>query len=206
MRLTTAYRIERNIAAYNALRTEDRNIVLYLQLITETVKIINDEIIEFPLHVEEMPGGLPLQNKVMADRATMELLSDGYSLREIPQMVLSYNGFSVSFFELLNPVNFTQLSEQLVKSIREEEEKRELMQQQIEAELKKIKRGGRASSSASIARGLDDLSQQLLSQLDEIDRYVQKRSTDRELIKNVRTMLNNVHNLYRVEVSRLIID
>ncbi len=201
-----AYRIEQNIIAYNALRTVDRNIHLYLQLFTETVKIINDEIIEFPLHLGEAFGRLPVRNRVLTDRATMELLSDGYSLREIPQIVLSYNGFAVQYFELLNPVNFTLLAEQLVKSIREEEEKRELMQQQIEAELKKIKRGGRAASSASIARGLDDLSQQLLAQLDEIDRYVQKRSTDRELIKNVRTMLTNVHNLYRVEVSRLIID
>ena len=44
------------------------------------------------------------------------------------------------------------------------------------------------------------------NELDEIDRYVQKRSTDRELIKNVRKMLTNVHNLYKVEISRLIVD
>lgn len=201
-----AYQIERNIAEYNAMRIADRNITLYLQLFTETVKIINDEIIEFPVHLEEEPLGLPVQNKIMADSATTELIAESFSLREMPEMVLAYNGIDTRYFELLNPVNFSQLSEQLVRTIREDEEKRELMQQQIEAELKKIKRGGRASSSASIARGLDDLSQQLLAQLDEIDRYVQKRSTDRELIKNVRTMLNNVHNLYRVEVSRLVID
>jgi hypothetical protein len=201
-----AHGIERNITAFNALRITENHIELYLRLLTDTVKIINDEIIEFPFLTEEMFRDLPVHNKIMIDRATMTLLSDSYCMREIPRIVLSMNGITAAYFELLNPVNFTLISEGLVKKIRDEEDKRELMQQQIEAELKKLKRGGRASSSASITRGLDDLSQQLLAHLDEIDRYVQKRSTDRELIKNVRTMLNNVHNMYRVEVSRLIID
>jgi len=53
---------------------------------------------------------------------------------------------------------------------------------------------------------MDTLGAALLVQLNEIDRYVQKRSTDRELIKNVRKMLTNIHNFYKVEISRIIID
>jgi hypothetical protein len=35
---------------------------------------------------------------------------------------------------------------------------------------------------------------------------VQKRSTDRELIRNVTKLLANVYNLYKVEISRIIIE
>jgi hypothetical protein len=200
-----AIKIQRNIVAFNSLRVTGKKIDLYLQLLTETVNIINDEIIEFP-HMLKAFITLPVRNKTVIDRSTKELIVDSFSLREIPQMVLSMSGFPIDNYELLNPINFTQLSEQIVKTIREDEEKRNQMQQQIQAELKKLKQGSRPASSASIARGLDNLSGQLQIELDEIDRYVQKRSTDRELIKNVRKMLTNVHNLYKVEISRLIID
>ena len=88
-------------------------------------------------------------------RPTTELIADSFSMREIPRLVLSMVGQRARIFELLNPINFLHASELLVKTIREEEEKREQMQQQIEAELKKLKRGARPASSAAIARGLD---------------------------------------------------
>jgi hypothetical protein len=203
---TAALQIERKIAAFNAQRNTEKNINIYLQLFTDIIKIINNEVIEFPLHLDAEFHRLPVKNKIVIDRGTMELIGDTFSVREIPRLVLSMNGLTDSYYELLNPINFVQISEQIIKTIRDEEEKREQMQQQIEAEMRKMKRGSRATSSAAIARGLDDLAQQLQVQLDEIDRYVQKRSTDRELIKNVRKMLNNINNLYKVEISRLIME
>ncbi|MBN2159488.1 MAG: HEAT repeat domain-containing protein [Spirochaetes bacterium] len=202
----TAIEIGRNVVAYNDMQIPEHNINVYIQLLTETVKIINDEIILFPVHMAGSFGNMPVVNKVVIDQATMELLTSKFSIREIPELTLSMNGFAARYFELVSPINFTEMSDQIVSNMREEEEKREQAQQQLEAEMKKLKRGSRAASSAAIARGLDDLAQQLQNQLDEIDRYVEKRSTDRELIKNVRKMLNNVHNMYKVEISRLIID
>lgn len=201
----SAIKIQRNIMAFNSMRVIDRNIDMYLQLVTDTVSIINDEIIDFPRMLMAFTS-LPVKNKTVIDHATMELISDAFSVREIPRMVLAISGIHVNNYELMNPINFTQISEQIIKRIKEEEEKRNQMQQQIQAELKRLKQGSRAPSSAAIARGLDNLAAQLQNELDEIDRYVQKRSTDRELIKNVRKMLTNVHNLYKVEISRLIID
>lgn len=198
--------IQRNINAFNAVRIPGRNIDVYIQLMTGVVKIVNDEILELPLHAAEDIAGLPVRNKVIIDARTAELIADSFSTREIPRLVLSMVGQRARIFELMNPINFLHASELLVKTIREEEDKREQIQQQLDAEMKKLKRGARPASSAAIARGLDDLGQQLQGQLEEIERYVQKRSTDRELIKNVRKMLTNVNNLYKVEISRLIID
>jgi hypothetical protein len=41
------------------------------------------------------------------------------------------------------------------------------------------------------------------SMIDEIEAYMNRRSTDRELNRSVRQMLLNVYNLYRVEISKL---
>ncbi len=201
-----ALNIQMNINRFNATRIVTKNIDVYLQLRTATVKIVNDEILELPLHAADTFASLPVRNKIIIDSRTAELIADSFSTREIPRLVLSLVGQRARIFELMNPINFLQASELLVKTLREEEEKREQIQQQLEAEMKKLKRGVRPSSSAAIARGLDVLGQQLQGELEEIERYVQKRSTDRELIKNVRKMLTNINNLYKVEISRLIID
>lgn len=203
---SAAIKITASIEAFNATRTGEKSIDLRILLLTETVKIINEEIIEFPYHLYVDNRDIPVKNKIMIDGATKDLISGQYSLREIPQVVLSGGGSGSGYFELLSPINFLPVAEGLVKTIREEEEKRAQMQQQIEAELKKLKRERRSTSSVAIARELDNLAGQLQNHLDEIERYVQKRSTDRELIKNVRRMLTNIQNLYKVEISRIIID
>ncbi len=191
---------------FNIGKVESRRIDLYPQLLTETVKIVNEEILEFPFRLVNDFGSYPVRNRIIIDGETMEILSEFFSIRVIPEPVRTMSGCALRCYELLDPVNFIRLSEDIIKSLREEEERRERKKLEIDAELKKLKRERGGSSSVEIMRGLDDIGQMLHGQLDEIDRYVQKRSTDRELIKNVRKLLTNAHNLYRVEISRLIVD
>jgi DNA anti-recombination protein RmuC len=134
------------------------------------------------------------------------MLRGKFSMEEIPDLVISESSVSQKYYELLNPINFKRKAEQVVRSINENKENKLQMQMELENEIKKIKRERRSTSSVTVARELDDIGHMLQEQLHEIERYVQKRSTDRELIKNVRKMLNNINNLYKVEVSRIIID
>ncbi len=198
--------ISRNVDFFNSMRTVEKRIDVYLQMITETANVISDEILEFPLRLSMDFRNLPVKNKIIIDGATKEILKNAYGAREIPQFVISTGSGTGDLFELLSPINFLSLSDQIIKSLREDFEKRELIQKQMEEQLKTVRLESRSSSSMVIARKLDTLAGELLSQLNEIDRYVQKRSTDRELIKNVRKMLTNVHNFYMVEVSRIIVD
>jgi predicted XRE-type DNA-binding protein len=188
------------------MRIVENRIDVYIQMVTEAVNIINEEIIEFPFNLAMEFQHFPVKNKIVIDAATKEMIEGSFSTREIPQFVISISGYAVSLFELLAPVNFLSISERIVTSINDEIEKQELLQKQIESQLKTIRLERRSSSSVVIARKMDTLGAALLIQLNEIDRYVQKRSTDRELIKNVRKMLTNVHNFYKVEISRIIID
>jgi HEAT repeat protein len=203
---TAAIAIGRLMRDFNAHRVVSRRIDLHQQLLTGTVKIVNEEILEFPIDLINDFGDLPLTNRIIADEETRELLAESFSLRVLPESMRTITGCALRFHELLNPVNFIRISEEIIRNLREEEERRERKKQEIDAEIKKLKRERGGSTSVEIMRGLDDLGQMLQSQLDEIDRYVQKRSTDRELIKNVRKLLVNVHNLYKVEISRLIVE
>lgn len=203
---TAAIRIGKLVRDFNARRVAARRIDLHQQLLTGIVKLVNEEILEFPIGLVNDFGDLPVTNRIIADEATRELLAESFSLEVLPGPIRSSSGCVLRSYELLNQVNFIRISEEIIKALREEEELRERKKQEIDAEIKKLKRERGGSSSVEIMRGLDDLGQMLQSQLDEIDRYVQKRSTDRELIKNVRKLLVNVHNLYKVEVSRLIVE
>jgi len=198
--------ISRNVNTFNSSRTVGKRINVNILMITDMVDVINDEILEFPLSLSMEFRNLPVENKIIIDGATREILKDAYSTREIPQFVISTSGHSAGLFELLAPVNFLFLSDQIIKSIKEDFEKWELTQKQVEDQLKSVRLERRSPSSMVIARKLDTLGVALLMQLNEIDRYVQKRSTDRELIKNVRKMLTNIHNYYMVEISRTIVD
>jgi HEAT repeat protein len=198
--------IAHNVNTFNSSRTVEKRINVNIFMISDTVDVINDEILEFPLNLSMEFRNLPLENKIIIDGATREILKDSYSMREIPRFVISTSGHSAGLYELLSPINFLSLSDRIIKSIKEDFEKRELLQKQIEDQLKTVRLERRSPSSMVITRKLDTLGVALLMQLNEIDRYVQKRSTDRELIKNVRKMLTNIHNYYMVEISRTIVD
>jgi hypothetical protein len=63
--------------------------------------------------------------------------------------------------------------------------------------------GNRSTTSIAIAGELENVGIKMKSMIDEIEAYMNRRSTDRELNRSVRQMLLNVYNLYRVEISKL---
>ena len=85
----------------------------------------------------------------------------------------------------------------------QEIEKQKQLKSQIEAQVKMLSAGNRSMTSIAIAGELENVGIKIKAQLDEIEGYINRRSTDRDLNKNIRQMLNNVYNLYRVEISKL---
>jgi hypothetical protein len=55
----------------------------------------------------------------------------------------------------------------------------------------------------AIAAELENISLKIKEQLDEIETFINKRSTDRELNKNIRQMLRNLYNTLRIEISKI---
>ena len=86
------------------------------------------------------------------------------------------------------------------------EQERQELQRHLDAELKKRKREFRSPSAVAYAKAIDDLSKKLKLELDEVNKYVQKRSTDRELLGNVDKMLSNAYKRFILETSKIIIE
>ncbi len=202
----TALHIVKNIKNFNNTKITDKRYNIFLQLATTPVKMINEELIEYPEYQVLTFDNLRLHNTALMDERTRELIENRYIAKKIPELAITSDLDYIDYYEIISPVNFTAVSERMLKLVEEKNEQTRVMQSQLEEELKKMKRQHRSASSAAIARELDNIGNKIQGQLDEIERYVQRRSTDRELIKNVRKMLSNVHNLYKVEISRIIID
>ena len=133
-------------------------------------------------------------------------MKNKFEVERISEFIFSGTSAFPEFYDLHNPINFISIANEIIDRKINEEQEKEMINTQLEAELKKLKLRSNSPSSAAIARDLENIGVKINNQLKEIDVYIQRRSTDRELIKNVRKMLTNVQNLYKVEVSRIIIE
>jgi len=198
--------ISSGIDEFNLTRTSGRHLRSYIQILTENVTLLNDELIDFPEYKLVDMKVLPPSNRVIVNRTAMERIENGYQIMNIPDLTFYKTGFSYDYYEIITSVNFTRVTEKLINEIVNEDDRKQKLAAELEQELAKLKKGKRTRSSVAIASELDNIGNLLKTQLDDIERYVNRRSTDRELNKNVRKMLINIHNLYKVEISRLIIE
>ncbi|MCP4130649.1 MAG: hypothetical protein GY754_06670 [bacterium] len=205
MAAQTALTISKNMEDYNRSRQLSGRLKISIQVLTETVKLVNDELIRFREYSIEELQALPLANRIVIDSGTVERIRENFSVKSIPELIFPMDLSSKKYYELLSPVNFVILSQSIIEKIVLENEEKVRKETELEDELKKLKVKDRSKSSISIATELDDIGQKLKNQFDDIERYVQRRSTDRELIRSLHKMLENSYNSYKVEISRIVI-
>jgi len=204
--LKAAMGISDNLNTLRLKSAYEQRINITNQIVTVHSSIIRDELVAYPDYLFDALKTLPLQNRVMIDQNTKDKITESFSTKNISELIFSETVSVVNHYELLCAINFQTTVENLLGRIYQEKEQREELQARLEEEIKKLKRGARSSSSVAITRDLENIGTKLEQQLDEIERYIQRRSTDREMNRNVRKMLSNVLNLYKVEISRLIIE
>jgi len=204
--IETSNKIIDNIENHNRSIYPDRRINVINQVFTTEIRRIGEEIFIFPeyrIHDEVI---IALYNKTIVDDYTYDFCKENYHFKEIIDLVFLNDDILKCRYELISPINFSKITKEFLKGLMEEEDKKNQFQQKLEEEMKKLKMKGTNTRSAEITRDLDNIGSLLHEQLEEIERYVERRITDRETIKNVRKMLNNVENLYKVEISRIIVD
>lgn len=198
--------ITTNINTFTKSRIINKSIITKMQIITDEIGLLNDEIIHLPCFLMDASSSEVLNNRIILDKNTFNIVKEAFAVNPVSELLFKGYFYEYEHFEVINPVNFHEIANtKIEEKIKEAEEKQEL-DSQIEQELKKLRLKTTTSSSISIAGDLEDIGLKLGKQLKEIERYVQKRSTDRELIQNVKKMLSNAHNLYKVEISRLRIE
>ncbi len=200
-----ALKIRNNFHEYNRYRRPEHHLYVTIQVITDRVDYLNEELIEYPDFRLQSLTELSFANKVIIGENTLEKIKGEFLIRIIPDFIISSSGCFLGHAELIESVNFMKISESILESMKDEDEKKKQIQQQIEEELKRMKLKKSQGSSVAMSRELETIGDNLKKNLDEIERYVQRRSTDRELLQNVRKMLANTYDFFKVDISRIII-
>ncbi len=197
--------IRERIIKYNDSTVYNLNLDSSLIISGETVSIHKDEIIDFIEEKKRIRAGIPVSCKVIFNDAAASDIAEAYYTEPLPEILFSGSSGINAHFILVSPINFIRQSFAIIDGKEDAIEKKKEMDLQIESQVKSLNMQGRSTTSVAIAGELENVGLKLKEQFEEIERYVNRRSTDRELSKNVRQMLNNAYNLYRVETSKLTI-
>ena len=183
----------------------EKNINARIVIITDNFNVIEDEIFNYTLEKINRYDKLPLYNNIIIDGETAKNVSGSFYSLPIPEILYSGELSNRTHFELMCPINFLEKAFAMLKAKEAEILKTKETQEQIEAQLKNLRTENRSLTSIAIASELDNIGIKLKNEFDDIEKYIYKRSTDKELNKNVRNMLNNIYNLYMIEISKLTI-
>jgi HEAT repeat protein len=197
--------INRRLKSINNTVIYKKNINMRVFIICDTFTLIGDEIFIYSDEKFKINKNIPLINKIVIDEETAKKISGDFYSAAIPEILYSGEISDRDHFELLTSVNFRQITDLMLEEKETAIRKNKQEQAQIVAQVKNLRTGNRSMTSIAIAGELENIGVRLREQLEEIERYVNRRSTDRDLNKNVRQMLNNAYNLYRVEISKLTI-
>lgn len=197
--------IREKIIEYNESTVYNLNLDSSLIISGETVSIYKDEIIDFIEEKKRIKAGIPVSSRVIFNETAAHDISEAYYSEPLPEILFSGSSEVNSHFILISPVNFLRHSYSIIDGKEDAIEKKKEMDIQIASQVKSLNMQGRSTTSVAIAGELENVGLKLKGEFEEIEKYVNRRSTDRELSKNVRQMLNNAYNLYRVETSKLTI-
>lgn len=197
--------ISEKILKHNKSSVYSINLNSSIMISMDNVSIHREEIVDFIEEKKKYSKGIPVNNMVILNDAAAENTAGKYYNEPLQEILYSGASGVNSHFQLISPVNFLTVSSSIIDAKEDAIEKKKEMDLQIEAQVKSLNMQGRSTTSIAIAGELENVGLKLKGQFDEIERYVNRRSTDRELSKNVRQMLNNAYNLYRVETSKLTI-
>ncbi|MCL1864233.1 MAG: hypothetical protein FWF73_00280 [Spirochaetes bacterium] len=183
----------------------EKNIDARIVIVTDKFNVVEDEIFNYTMEKLNRYNDLPLFNTVIIDEETAKNVSSSFRSAPIPEILYSGELSDRIHFELKESINFTEKAFAILKEKEAEILKAKEAQEQIESQLKNLRTENRSLTSITIAGELDNIGLKLRNEFDEIEKYIYKRSIDKELNKHVRNMLNNIYNLYMVEISRLTI-
>ena len=70
----------------------------------------------------------------------------------------------------------------------------------------RIKNEPKTRNMSAYTNKMDEIGRIMKKEILEVNKYISKRSTDRELIKNTEKMLNNIYKRYMLEVSKTVME
>jgi len=197
--------IKNRLNEFNNKTEIKKNILIRMSVSTGNMSILNDEIFSYQEDEFINAEGVPVLNRIIIDDTTADLLKEEFHYRSVPEILYSQGLSGKKHFEVLSEKNFLYRAMDIFNGKIEKRKEEEELAKHIREQVKSLNSENRSKTSISIASDLEDIGVKLRDKFQDIEKYVIGRSTDRELTKNVSKMLNNIYDLYRIEVSKLTI-
>ncbi|MBN2402321.1 MAG: hypothetical protein JXN64_07955 [Spirochaetes bacterium] len=200
----SALLINHNLKKFNSARLPADRIDVFLQILSQDIKIINGEMINLNESKIQYLNSLPVYNRIILDEEIRNLIAYDFYSDPLPDMAYSKCAISDNFHEMINPINFLKLSKIFIDELSIEISKKQKKDIELETEIKqKQKQQNKSPIAIAYGQALDDLGRILKDDLNEVNKYIQKRTTDRELLTHVSKMLSNVYKRFFVEKSKI---
>lgn len=199
----TTLKIKDNLIRYNYVRLPADRLTVNILAVKGNVRIINEEIMNLDISKEGTWRFMPVLDRVILDGYIIKSIGGNFYSAPLPNMDIERVIFSDNLYELISPVNFKNISGRILEEIKREIEARRIKEAEFEKEVREQKQRSKSSVAIAYAQALDDLGRTLKEELGNVNKYIQKRTTDRELITNVEKMLSNVYKRYFVEKSKI---
>lgn len=194
------------VRRHNMMLPAEKKLELKIQVLTGSQKLFHDELIIIPEEALRRSTALTLTNRIIIDGATWALVSETYYCEPLPDIVFRGQTAVREFRELVSVINFLSSAESLLNThVKREDEKRK-RQVQLDEELKKHRVMQRSPTAVAYAQAIEDVGRKLKEDLNEVNKYLERRVTDRELISTVGKKLNESYRRFMLEISKIVIE
>ena len=191
---------------FNIWLLPEHQIRMMLYVTFSDADIVNGEIIMPFMREFYILRGAGIENKVFMAGETARVAELSFQCGTLPAALFRMNGTFMEFRELISANNFMTLAESILIQLKDAEAKRIEIQRQLELGIKDAQTDKRSKNTIAFANAMDGIGKILRKDLTDITKYVSKRSTDKELVKTVDKMLDDVYRRYMLESSKTVIE
>lgn len=189
---------------YNAPMVDEEKVGIFIYVDEDEVVAANGEHLFLHNYDYDLLIHSDIRNRAFFSKGSADNINESFNCKVYPLTAFLPNGHENSFKELINEFNFTETVEEVLKKI---DEQRDLIAKR-ERELDKanVKQTLEGKNREILVKALDGVGKDLKKDLNEIVKYVKRRSTDRELIARVEKMTSDVYKRYNVDITKIEIE
>ena len=198
--------INRIVSDFNIWHHPDNQIKMIVYIMLSESDIVNGEIIMPLMREFTMLRAARISRKIFLSGTVASIAELSFKCETLPAALFRMNGSALEFKELISPNNFMTIAETIVDDLRAEDAKKIEVQKQLELGMKSLPGEKKSKNTVAFANAMEQIGKILRRDLTDVSKYVAKRSTDKDLTKNVERMLNDAYRQYMLESSKTVIE
>ena len=200
----TSIAISEKMRESNQLRNEGDQIVFINQILKTDVLSINDEMLYYPSSLIDDLNEKIFQGKTILDVESNNAIGEEYITAAISNLMLPDKLMITERFDVRTPQNFKTVALNYFTKLKNDADTKQQAEEALKEEIKNMYMST-SPSQITMAGKLENISFKLLDNFNTINHYLQTNSVDQKLNENINKMLTKAYDMFKMEISRLII-